>query len=59
MNRCIICDFTKEEGSEFAYRSPGISSVREHSHGDFLCDECATEVDDNLTDLSINDEDEG
>lgn len=54
MQRCAICDYTKEEGSEFAYRAPGISHVKEHD-GDFLCDECAYEVDENLSDLGIND----
>lgn len=55
MNRCIICDYTVEEGSDFAYRSPGISKVRQQTDGEFLCSECEYEAEENLQDLGSND----
>lgn len=61
MNRCAICDYTIEEGSEYADRAPGLLSIRERPNegqGEFLCDECADAVDENLSDLSIDDIDE-
>jgi hypothetical protein len=58
MQRCIICDYTVEEGSEFAYRAPGTSHVKEHD-GDFLCDECHSAADENLSDLEVDDDAEG
>lgn len=54
MNRCIICDYTEEDGSDFAYRAPGISHVKEHD-GDYLCDECEFTSSENLSDLEVND----
>lgn len=54
MQRCIICDYTVEEGSDFAYRAPNISHVKEHD-GDFLCDECEASSSENLSDLGVND----
>lgn len=54
MQRCIICDYTNEEGSDFAGRAPGSSHVRD-IQGEFLCDECSYAVDENLDDLGMND----
>lgn len=54
MNRCIICDYTLEEGSDFAGRAPHSSHIRD-IQGDFLCDECAESSAENLEDLAVND----
>lgn len=55
--RCIICNYTLEEGSDLTDRAPGSLSIRDHN-GDPLCDECADAVDENLEDLGSNDIDQ-
>jgi len=51
MKRCIICDFTTEEGSDYADLPPGIFKLHEHN-GDFLCDECLNQYEENLHDIT-------
>lgn len=67
MNRCVICDYTEEEGSALLNKSPSRNNkVHSHategsSHGDeHLCDECASEIDTNYADLAeLDDEVQG
>lgn len=59
MLRCSICDYTNEEGSDYADRAP---SIHNHVHltpnGDYICDECLASIDENLHDISdVDDED--
>lgn len=57
MYRCSICDYTVEEGSFFANKAPSrLNQV--HDHGEFLCDECADEIDNQRDFFHSLDEDE-
>lgn len=56
MLRCAICDYTIEEGSDYADLAPGRFKLHPTPHGDFLCDGCADAVDENLYDLGLDDE---
>jgi hypothetical protein len=57
MKRCSICDYTFEEGSELTDRAP-FTGLLHDRHGEFLCDQCSDEVDNNLEDLGLNDEED-
>ena len=59
MLRCAICDYTPEEGSDYADLAPGRSKVKPHGHdGEYLCDECAAQIDDALAEFIDEDETE-
>ena len=58
MSHCAICDYSPEEGSDYADLPPGIFKLHPTIHGDFLCDECLNQYEDNLADLEANDEDD-
>ena len=55
MKRCVICDYTHEEGSDYADLQPGLLKVRQTDNGDFLCDECCNAYEENLEDLGADD----
>jgi hypothetical protein len=55
MQRCAICDYTQEEGSDYADLQPGLLKVRSTPHGEFLCDACQDSVDENVYDLGADD----
>lgn len=55
MKRCYICDYTPEEGSDFADRAPFTGLVHDHD-GNFLCDQCADVSEENLYDLVLDDD---
>lgn len=57
MSRCYICDYTPEEGSDYADVPPGKFHLHETPLG-FLCDECLNVSDENLFDLSDVEEDD-
>lgn len=54
--RCIICDYTHEDGSDYADVRPGAFKLTPTPNGDFLCEECLGVSDENLYDLSLDDE---
>jgi hypothetical protein len=55
MQRCAICDYTHEEGSDYADLQPGLLRVRSAPNGEFLCDDCLHSYEENLHDLGEND----
>jgi uncharacterized protein YlaI len=55
MQRCAICDYTHEEGSDYADLQPGLLRVRPTPSGEYLCDECLSQSDENLHDLGADD----
>jgi uncharacterized protein YlaI len=58
MLRCSICDYTSEEGSEYADVRPGAFKLHSHPNGDFLCEECERQYEENVYDLGLDDIDE-
>lgn len=57
MLRCAICDYTQEEGSDFADRAPSRIQVHHSDHyGEFLCKVCENEIDENFAELSEGDD---
>lgn len=58
MSRCAICDYTPEEGSDYADLPPGKFKLHPTPIGDFLCDDCLNAYEENLFDLEDNDADD-
>lgn len=46
MYRCNICDYTVEDGSFFTNKSPSRLNQVHERHGEYMCDECASDIDD-------------
>lgn len=60
MNRCVICDYTEEEGSALLDKNPSRNNKVYDHQGEYLCDACADAVDENFAELAdIDDEVEG
>lgn len=59
MNRCVICDYTEEDGSALTGRNPHTTKVHDY-HGEYVCSECADQIDENYAALAeLDDEVEG
>lgn len=58
MLRCAICDYTHEEGSDYADLAPGQMKLHLTPQGDYLCDECLNTYEENLFDLEDTGEEE-
>lgn len=60
MNRCVICDYTEEEGSALLDKYPSRNNKVHEYLGDYHCDDCAKEIEDNYAELAgLDDEVEG
>lgn len=58
MSRCYICDYTPEEGSDYADLAPGRFKLHHLPNGEILCSECLNVSDECLEDMEYNDEED-
>lgn len=55
--RCVICDYTEEDGSEIAGKlpSPRNRVSWDTTHNGFLCTECRTSIKHTISDYQFTD----